>query len=176
MAPGARSNFGAPMFEHEVFQKQMYCTEVLVTLLGLFRALIVIRRPGNGDPCPPSLRPWLLRAATRLSKSWYTALTRGIREPWAWGGAKFSILPNFCATLRKNELENFAGRWLGFRNLPKTIGKFFVNFFNLVRISPPHRTPIAGVCNLFLLPAALLLFIWSTAASEFEFYWWDTFN
>ena len=27
MAPGARSKFGAPMFEPEVFRKQMYCTE-----------------------------------------------------------------------------------------------------------------------------------------------------
>jgi len=28
MAPGARSKFGAPMFQPEVFRKQMYCTEV----------------------------------------------------------------------------------------------------------------------------------------------------
>jgi len=27
MAPGARSKFGAPMFETEVFRKQMYCIE-----------------------------------------------------------------------------------------------------------------------------------------------------
>jgi len=36
MAPGERSKFGAPMFEPEVFQKQMDCIEestVLVTLL-----------------------------------------------------------------------------------------------------------------------------------------------
>jgi len=32
---GARSKFGAPMFEPEVFRKQMYCIEVLVTLLGV---------------------------------------------------------------------------------------------------------------------------------------------
>jgi len=38
MAPGARSKFRGPMFEPEVFRKQMYCTEVLVTLLGLFGA------------------------------------------------------------------------------------------------------------------------------------------
>ena len=38
MATGPRSKFGAPMFEPEVFRKQMYCTEVLVTLLGLFGA------------------------------------------------------------------------------------------------------------------------------------------
>jgi len=34
----------------------------------------------------------------------------------------------------------------------------------------------AGVYNLLLLPAALLLFIWSTAANEFVLYLWDTFN
>ena len=34
----------------------------------------------------------------------------------------------------------------------------------------------ARVYNLLLLPAALLLFIWSTAANEFELYLWDTFN
>jgi len=27
MAPGARSKFGAPMFEPEVFRKQIYCIE-----------------------------------------------------------------------------------------------------------------------------------------------------
>jgi len=27
MAPGARSKFGAPMFEPEVFRKQMYCIQ-----------------------------------------------------------------------------------------------------------------------------------------------------
>ena len=39
-ASGARSKFGAPMFEPEVFRKQMYCieesTKKYVTFLGLF--------------------------------------------------------------------------------------------------------------------------------------------
>jgi len=56
MAPGARSKFGTPMFEPEVFRKQMYCTK-LVTLLGLFGAFIAVWRPGNCAPCPPSFRP-----------------------------------------------------------------------------------------------------------------------
>jgi len=96
------------MFEPEVFRKQMYCIEVLVTLLGLFGALIVIRRPRNCAPSPPSLRP-LLRAATRLNKSWYTALTRGMREPWDLGERNFSILPNFCATLKKTNRKVLQG-------------------------------------------------------------------
>jgi len=42
MAPGARSNFGAPIFEPEVFQKQMYCIkESTCDIVGTFR------RPGN---------------------------------------------------------------------------------------------------------------------------------
>jgi len=57
MAPGARSKFGAPVFEPEDFRKQMYCTEVLVTLLGLFGALIVIWRLGNRVPCPRRYAP-----------------------------------------------------------------------------------------------------------------------
>jgi len=48
------------MFEPEVFRKQMYCIDVLVTLLGLFGALpqsfgapIAIRRPGHCAPLAP---------------------------------------------------------------------------------------------------------------------------
>ena len=144
MAPEARSKFGAPIFEPEVFRKQMYCTEVLVTLLGLFgapqsfSALIVIRRPGNCAPCPLSLRPWLLRAATCLNKSWYTALTRGIREPWAVGRAKFLIRPNVSATLQKKTNSRI---WQGDDSVsetcPKVSGSFSWIFLSLPE-SPPN--------------------------------------
>ena len=67
------------------------------------------RRPGNCAPSPPSLRPWLLRSATRLNKSWYTALTTGIRELWDLGRENFSILPNFYATLRKTNRRVLQG-------------------------------------------------------------------
>jgi len=53
------------MFEFEVFWKQRHCIEestVLVTLLGLFGAPAIIRRPQSGSApgelcplCPPSL-------------------------------------------------------------------------------------------------------------------------
>jgi len=37
MAPGARSKFGAPMFETEVFRKLMYCTEESICdIVGTF--------------------------------------------------------------------------------------------------------------------------------------------
>ena len=70
MAPGARTKFGAHIFEPEVFRKQ--CTalkNVRVTLLGRYGAprnhsappqhfsdLRVIYRPGNCAPIAPSLR------------------------------------------------------------------------------------------------------------------------
>jgi len=39
MALGAKNKFGAPMFEAEVFRKQIYCIEEgTCTLLGLFGA------------------------------------------------------------------------------------------------------------------------------------------
>jgi len=60
--PGERNKFGAPMFEPEVFRKQMCCVEESTgEIVGIFGAPpvnwrpIVIRRPGN---CvPPTLRP-----------------------------------------------------------------------------------------------------------------------
>ena len=57
MAPGARSKFGAPMFEFEVVRSK--CTvlkKVLVTFLGLFSAPRSDSAPG--ELCPLSLRPF----------------------------------------------------------------------------------------------------------------------
>ena len=55
MAPGARSKFGAPMFEPELIRKQMYCIkESTCVIVGTFR-----RPPwrfgarGIVPPCPP---------------------------------------------------------------------------------------------------------------------------
>ena len=46
MAPGARWKFGAPMFEFDVFRKQMYCIEGSTCgIVGTFR------RP-NSDSAP----------------------------------------------------------------------------------------------------------------------------
>ena len=66
MAPSARSKFGAPIFEPEVFRKQMYSTEESTCdIVGTFRHPAVIRRlrvirrprsnsaPGNCVPLAP---------------------------------------------------------------------------------------------------------------------------
>ena len=51
MAPGARSKFGAPMFESEFFWEQIYCIEESVCgIVGTFRRPIVARLPGNCAP------------------------------------------------------------------------------------------------------------------------------
>jgi len=67
MAPGARSEFGAPMFElPEVFRKKMYCIEestcdiceAFWRPLHSFGDSAVIRRPGNCAPfVPPRYTP-----------------------------------------------------------------------------------------------------------------------
>jgi len=65
MAPEASNKFGAPMFEPELFRKQMYSIEKSICdIVGTFRrppqppqwfdAPIVIRRPGN---CAPLVTP-----------------------------------------------------------------------------------------------------------------------
>ena len=54
---GARSKFGAPMFELEVIRKHMYCIEESTSyIVGTFRSVgapIVIRRPVNCAPLHP---------------------------------------------------------------------------------------------------------------------------
>ena len=66
MAPGARCKFGTPIFEPEVFRKQMYCIEEgTCDIAGIvwrvrnhsappqyFSALRVIGRPGDCAPFP----------------------------------------------------------------------------------------------------------------------------
>ena len=62
---------------------------------------------------------------------------------------------------------------------------------NAVNCADPHKQKIFAACdqnattnscaspelyNLLLLPAALVIFVWSTAANDFELYLWDTLN
>jgi len=47
------------------------------------------------------------------------------------------------------------------------------HFLPMATILALHYKP--GMYNLLLLPAALLLLVWSTAAKEFELCLWDTF-
>ena len=54
-----KKKFGAPIFEPELFRKQMYCFEKSAYDIAVnFWLRAVIRRPGNCSPFPPSLRLW----------------------------------------------------------------------------------------------------------------------
>jgi len=56
MTPGARSKFGAPMFEPELFRKQIYCVEESTSdIVGAFRRLRSDLAPG--ELCPPPHAP-----------------------------------------------------------------------------------------------------------------------
>ena len=58
MAQGARSKFGAPMFEPEFFRKQMYCIEESTCdIAGTFPRPRSDSVPGACVPLAPSLRP-----------------------------------------------------------------------------------------------------------------------
>ena len=135
----------------------MYCTEVLVTLLGLFGALIVIRRPGNCAPWPLSLRPWLLRSATRLNKSWYTALARGIREPWALGRKNFQFARMFAPLWGKRR-GKFCRPIVLLKKLAQIYREVFPEFFkSCPNLPPPLRTPIAPTQKLCQITSNLHL-------------------
>jgi len=54
MAPRARSEFGAPVFQPEVFRKHMYCIEESTcNILGAFGAPCIDSAPGNCSPLTP---------------------------------------------------------------------------------------------------------------------------
>jgi len=101
-----------------------------------FGALIVIRSPGNCAPCPSSLRPWLLCAATPLIKSWYTALTRGIRELWALGGVKFQFARIFAPLSGKTNRRILQDDGSVSETCPKISGSFSWIFLILYEYPP----------------------------------------
>ena len=100
-------------------------------IVRTFRRPAVIRRlhsdltPGESCPFPPSLRPWLLRAATRLNKSCYTALTRGKRKPWALGGQNFPFARIFAPLWGKTNRRILQSHGSVSETCPKILRSFF---------------------------------------------------
>ena len=78
-----KKQFGTTMFEFEVFRKQMYYIEestcdIVWTFLrpcSHSALLVVIRRPGNYDPLPPSLRP-----CDRIDVSWFCQVLKKMKQ------------------------------------------------------------------------------------------------
>jgi len=134
MAPGPRSKFGALVFEPEVFRKQMYFTEVLVTLLGLFGARGIV-------PLSPVVTP--LVTARSDAPQQIMVRSSNQRHRGTLGFRRGKIFNSLEFLRHFEEKGEIAGRWFCFRNLPKIIGKFFLNVFNLVRTFLSLLTPLA---------------------------------
>jgi len=65
MASGARTKFGAPVFEPEVLSKQICCIEgSICDIVGNFRCPIVISVPVNYSPFAPD----------RYAPEWYSSI------------------------------------------------------------------------------------------------------
>ena len=92
--------------------------------------------PGELCPCPSSLRPRLLREATRLNKSWYIALTRGIREPWGFKRGKSFNSPEFLRQFEEKRTGEFFRAMVLFQKLAQIYRKDFPEFF-IFPESPP---------------------------------------
>jgi len=101
----------------------MYCTEVLVTLLGLFGATLSFGARGIVPFAPRRYAHDYCAQRRASTKPWYTALTRGIRGSWASGGKIFS-LPEFCATLRKR-IVKFCRTMVLLKELAQTYREVF---------------------------------------------------
>jgi len=73
MAPGVRSNFDAPMFESELFRKQIhYIEESTCDILGAFR------RPGNCAPLPSHYAPGAKDCSVGLTTHPHTTMVIGV--------------------------------------------------------------------------------------------------
>ena len=115
MVPRARKKFGAPMFEPEVFPKQMQCFEKYAhDIVVTFWQPVVNRRPGNCAPFPPSLRLW-----------WYAIKT-----------GKFTKINKFSSP---NVMNFYSMNICNFRtqygvNLAQTANKGYCRHFRFLRV------------------------------------------
>ena len=141
------------MFEPEVFQ-------VLLILLELCGAL---NDSAPGELCPsrtPSLRPWSLRAATRLKQIMVLSSNQRLAGTFHFREGKFSICPNFCATVRKTNRKVLQGDDSAQATCPNGSGSFFLNFFNLSRIFAPTSYAYSFNAETLAKPAIYSLVDW----------------
>ena len=147
MAPGAWSKFGAPCSNLRSFGSNYTALQYSTyDIVRTFRRPAVIRRPhcdfapGELCPCPHRYaRDYCARRAS--TKPWYTALTGGIREPWASGG-KNDQFARIFAPLWGKQIGKFCRAMVLLATCP-SIDQFFLKFFVSCPNLPPLRTPIA---------------------------------
>jgi len=149
MAPGARSKFGAPMFEPEVFRKQMYCTEVRVTLLGLFGARVIVPLAPRRSPLITARSDAPQQIMVHSSNQRHTG-TLGFKR------SKIFSLPEFLRHFEEKRIGEFCRAMVLFQKLAQKYRKFFLNF-SILSESPPLRTPIALTQKLWQITSYLQL-------------------
>ena len=133
--PGARSKFGAPMFEPEVFRKQMYCTEVRVTLLGLFgvpqsfgaRGIVPLATPLI-TACSDAPQQIMVHSSNQRHTG-----TLGFRR------GKIFNSPEFLRHFEEKRIGEFCRAMVLFQKLAQKYREVFPEFFK----SCPNLSPIS---------------------------------
>jgi len=143
MAPGTRSKFGAPMFEPEVFRKQMYCVKIFVTLLGIFGAPTVIWRPHSDwfgaraivPLLPPVITPLITARSDAPQQTMILSFNQRLTGTFGLRGGNFQFAWIF-APLWGKRIGKFCRAMILLKQLA-LIGKLFLNFLNLAQIFVP---------------------------------------
>ena len=142
MASGARSKFGAPVLEPEIFRKQMYCTEVVVTLLELFGAPRGHSAPSlwfgarGIVPLTPVVTPLSTVRSDAPQQIMVHSSNQRHTGTLSLSGAKFSIRRNFAPLWGKTNRRILQGDGFVSETWPKIPGSFSCNFLILSE-SPP---------------------------------------
>ena len=142
MAPGARSKLGTPMIEPEVFRKQMYCTEVRMTLLGLFGA------PQSfgalSDSAPGELCPLLLVVTPRItarSDAPQQIMVHSSNQRYtgtlAFRRGKIFNSPEFSRHFEEKRIGEFCRAMVMFHTLAQKHREVFPEFFQSCPNLPP---------------------------------------
>jgi len=127
MAPGARSKFGAPVFEPEVFRKQMYC--ISCDIFGTFRRPHSDLAPGKSCPLHTVVTPLV---TARSNASQQIMLHSSIQRRtgtlgFRWG--KIFKSPEFLHHVEETQIGEFCRAMVLFQKLAQKYREVFPEFF-----------------------------------------------
>jgi len=138
MAPGARCKFGAPIFEPEVFRKQMYCTEVLVTLLGL-SAPRSHSAPGELCPLPPVVTPLITARSDAPQQIMVHSSNQRHTGTLGFRRGKIFNSPEFLRHFEEKRIGEFCRAMVLFQKHAQKYREVFPEFFK----SCPNLHPMS---------------------------------
>jgi len=149
MAPGARCKFGAPIFEPEIFRKQMYCIEECTCdIVGIFWRPAIIRRPrsisappewfGAREIVPLALVVTPLSAARRYAPQQIMVHSSNQRHTGrsAFRRGKILNLPEFLCHFEEKRIGGFCRAVVLFQKLAQKYREVFPEFFYLSELLP----------------------------------------